>query len=43
MDKDPQEFIEGIQKIVEIMGLSPVEKVDLLDYQLKSVSWIWFD
>ncbi|XP_055803446.1 uncharacterized protein LOC129872496 [Solanum dulcamara] len=35
VDEDLKEFIEGIAKIVDIMGVSPVEKAQLADYQFK--------
>ncbi|WMV19107.1 hypothetical protein MTR67_012492 [Solanum verrucosum] len=37
VEEDPQEFAEGIQKIVDIMGVTSVEKVHLDDYQFKGV------
>jgi len=43
VDEYPQEFIEGIQKIIKIMSVTLVESVDLVAYQLKGVAQIWFN
>jgi len=43
MDEDPQEFIEGLQKSVDIIGVTPVENVELAAYQLKGVAQVWFN
>ncbi|WMV09227.1 hypothetical protein MTR67_002612 [Solanum verrucosum] len=43
VDEDPQEFIEGIHKIVNIMGVTLVEKAYLAIYQLKGVAQVWYD
>ncbi|WMV57912.1 hypothetical protein MTR67_051297 [Solanum verrucosum] len=42
VNEDPQEFIDELYEIVEIMGVSPVEKVELIAYQLKGASQVWF-
>jgi len=40
--KDPQEFMEEFYKILDIMGVTSVNKVELATYQLKSVSQVWY-
>ena len=42
-NEDPQDFIEEIFKIVDIMGVSPTEKAELAAYQLKGIAQIWFN
>ncbi|WMV46736.1 hypothetical protein MTR67_040121 [Solanum verrucosum] len=42
MDDDPQELIDEIYKIVGITGVSIVEKEELVAYQLKGVTNVWF-
>ena len=39
--EDPQEFIDEIYKIVEMMEVSMVEKAELTSYQ-HSVAQVWF-
>ena len=41
-NEDPQDFIEEIFKIVDIMGVSSTEKAELAAYQLKGIAQIWF-
>src|SRR5688572_20355502 len=41
-NEDPQDFIEEIFKIVDIMGVSSREKAELEDYQLKGIAQIWY-
>ena len=43
VDEDPQEFIDEIYKILLIMGVGPNEKEEVVAYQLKGVTQIWFD
>ncbi|WMV46728.1 hypothetical protein MTR67_040113 [Solanum verrucosum] len=43
VDEDPHEFIDDAYKIIEIMGVSMVEKVELATYQLKGVAKVWFN
>ena len=40
--KYPQEFIDEIYKILNVMGLSTSEKAELATYQLKDVSQAWY-
>ncbi|XP_049347353.1 uncharacterized protein LOC125811846 [Solanum verrucosum] len=37
VEKDPQEFIDEVYKMLMIMGVMPVEKAELAAYQLKGV------
>ncbi|WMV38632.1 hypothetical protein MTR67_032017 [Solanum verrucosum] len=43
VEKDPQEFIDEVYKILDIMGVTPIEKAELAAYQLKGVAQIWFN
>lgn len=38
LDEDPQEFIDEVQKVTYIMGVSAVESAELAVYQLKDVA-----
>ncbi|WMV24741.1 hypothetical protein MTR67_018126 [Solanum verrucosum] len=40
--KDPQEFLDEVYKIVNAMGVSSREKVELVSYQFKEVAQLWF-
>ncbi|WMV13815.1 hypothetical protein MTR67_007200 [Solanum verrucosum] len=40
VDEDPKEFVDKVYKIVKIMGVSQVEKVELATYQLKGVAQV---
>ncbi|WMV32655.1 hypothetical protein MTR67_026040, partial [Solanum verrucosum] len=42
VEKDPQEFIDEVYKVLMIMGVMSVEKEELAAYQLKGVAQIWF-
>ena len=41
-NEDPQDFIEEIFKIVDIMGVASSEKAELAAYQLKGIAQIWY-
>lgn len=43
VDEDPQEFVDEIYKILNIIGVEPNEKPELTTYQLKGVAQIWYD
>ncbi|XP_049345090.1 uncharacterized protein LOC125809515 [Solanum verrucosum] len=43
IDKDPQNFIDEVFKIVDAMGVTPKEKAELASYQLKDVPQVWFE
>ena len=40
--EDPQEFLEQVYMIIDAMGVTLVEKVELSAYQLKSVAQVWY-
>ena len=40
--KDPQQFVEEVQKILVAMGATEVEKSELDSYQMKDVAQSWF-
>jgi len=42
VDEDPQELIDEMYKIVEMMEVLVVEKVELVAYQLKGVAQVLF-
>ena len=41
-DKDPQEFIDQVQKVINIMGVTSIESDDLATYQLQDVDHDWY-
>ncbi|WMV08848.1 hypothetical protein MTR67_002233 [Solanum verrucosum] len=43
VEEDPNGFIEEVYKMLAIMGLSSIEKVELAAYQLKDVAQIWYE
>lgn len=42
MDEDPKDFIDEVQKIVWVMGITLIESAYLASYQLKGMSQLWF-
>ena len=42
VEKDLQEFIDEIYKIIYAMGWTTSEKVELSTYQLKDVAQTWY-
>lgn len=42
VEEDPQEFIDDIQKVMQIMGVSPIESADLAAYQFNGVAKVWY-
>ncbi|WMV46373.1 hypothetical protein MTR67_039758, partial [Solanum verrucosum] len=40
--EDPQEFVEEVYKIIDSMGVNPIDKMELASYQLKGVAQVWF-
>ncbi|KAH0644862.1 hypothetical protein KY284_032746 [Solanum tuberosum] len=40
--EDHQDFMEEVYKIIDVMGVTSIEKADLAAYQLKGVSQAWF-
>ena len=41
MDEDPQGFIDEVSKVVDAMGVTPIEKQELASYQLNNVAQVW--
>ena len=39
--EDPQEFLDGVCKVLSAMGVTYREKAELVSYQLRDVSQIW--
>lgn len=42
MNKDPQEFLDGVCKVLSAMGVTPREKAELASYKLRYVSNICY-
>ena len=42
-NEDPENFIEEVKKVFEVMHVVDVERVELAAYQLKGVYRTWFD
>ncbi|WMV13628.1 hypothetical protein MTR67_007013 [Solanum verrucosum] len=40
--EDPQDFLEEVYKIIDAMGVTLVEKMELASYQLKGVAQVWY-
>ena len=43
VDEDPQAFIDEVSRVVTIIGVTSEERAELMAYQLKGVSQIWFE
>lgn len=41
VEEHPPEFINEVYKVISIIGVTPVEKVKLVSYQLKGVDKVW--
>ena len=41
VDKDPQEFIDQVQKVIDIMGVNFYQSDELTAYQLQDVAHTW--
>ena len=41
-DEDPQEFIDQVQKVIDIMGVTSIESTNLATYQLQDVAHYWY-
>src|ERR1051325_3727137 len=41
--EDPENFIEELQNVFQVMHVADTERVELAAYQLKGVARIWFD
>ena len=42
-DEDPQNFLDEIKKIFEVMQVTGNDRVELASYQLKDVAHIWYN
>jgi len=42
VEEDPKEFLYEVYKILDIMGVTLVEKVELAAYQLRGIAQIWY-
>ncbi|KAK4731588.1 hypothetical protein R3W88_024576 [Solanum pinnatisectum] len=42
VEEDPQDFLDEVYKVVNAMGVTSIEKVELVAYQLKDVAQVWF-
>ena len=40
--EDPQAFLDGVNKIIHVIGVTSREKAELVSYQLKEVSQVWY-
>jgi len=40
--EDPQEFVEKVYKLIDAMGVTSIEKVELTAYQLNDVAQVWY-
>ncbi|XP_049358413.1 uncharacterized protein LOC125823000 [Solanum verrucosum] len=43
VDEDPQGFIDEMFKVLDAVGVSPQEKVELAAYQLKDLAQVWYE
>ena len=42
LNEDPQEFLDGVYKVLSAMGFTSMEKAELASYQLTYVAEIWY-
>ena len=42
IDEDPQEFLDQVQKVTDIMGVTSSENAELAAYQLQDMAHTWF-
>ena len=42
VNEDPQEFLDGVYKVLSSMGVTSREKAELASYQLRNVSRSWY-
>ena len=40
--QDPEEFLDGLYKVLSVMGVTFREKAELALYKLKEVSQVWY-
>lgn len=43
VSEDPENVVEELQKVFQMMHVAYIERVELATYQLKSFSRIWYD
>ena len=41
--EDPENFVEELKKVFDVMHVIGVERVELVSYQLKNVARTWYD
>ena len=41
--KDLEKIVEELQKVFEVIHVADADHVELAEFQLKGVAWIWFD
>ena len=42
VEEDPQEFLDGVYKVLSAMGVTSKEKAKLSSYLLRDISQIWY-
>ena len=40
--EDPQEFLDGVYKVLSVMRVTSREKAELASYQLREVAQLWY-
>lgn len=43
MEKDKQRLIDEVYKVLDVIGVSPQENMELSAYQLKDVAQVWYE
>jgi len=43
LNEDPEDYIDELQKVFQVMRVVDAERVELAAYQLKGVARLWFD
>ena len=43
LGEDPQEFLDGVYKMLNAMGVNSREKAELASYKLMEVSQVWYN
>ena len=41
--EDPENFVDELKKVFDVMHVADAKRVDLASYQLKNVAGTWFD
>ena len=42
MGEDPQEFLDGVYKVLSALGVTSREKPELASYLLREVAQVWY-